>query len=187
MKVKFIFAALISLFSIIATHGQTASDFEKKYDSQTYYKIRPKILMSAKFSAGGEVCRVTFQPNNFLNKTNTVILGEKGLDILQLKESFEDVVPKEWRSGQIKPPSPLSGFNISSSKFSGNTFSGNWKTKNIEINMSGSLISRANLDFCELFGTKKENFKKQEIFFCTLSGTLEVLTINWVKRDCINN
>lgn len=160
--------------------GQTASDFEKKFGSQTYYEIRPKILMSAKFDNSGKVCQVAFQPSNYSKKYKTIFSGEEGLDLVQLKEAFEEVVPKEWRSGQIKPPS--AGY-----LFSGSMFWGDWKTENLQIEANGTAASGEDINFCELFGTQKEEIQNKKIIFCSTFGRLEVLTINWVKRECPKN
>jgi hypothetical protein len=168
------------LFSVVSISGQTAVDFENKFGTQTYYEIRPKILMSAKFDNNGEVCQVTFQPNKYSKKTNTIFSGGNGLDLIQLKEAFEEVVPKEWRSGQIKPP-PL-GFDIS-----GTMFWGDWKTESIWIELNGTLNGGADMNFCDLLGTEKKDLQKGKYSFCTMSGTLDVLTINWIKRDCHKN
>lgn len=170
-------AIFLAPFFLIAASGQTAMDFEKKYGTQTYHEIRPKILMSAKFASDGEVCRVSFQPNNFSRKTRTVFSGESGLDVVQLKEAIEEVVPKEWRSGQIKPP-PL-GFEIS-----GSAYWGRWQTEYITIEMTGSSHGGSDINFCEVFGTKPSDLARQKFPFCTMSGTLGLLEIIWNKRGC---
>jgi hypothetical protein len=167
----FSFACLFA----VSVFGQTANDFEGKYGSRTFYEIRPKILMSTEFDKNGQVCRVTFQPNRISEKTKTTYLGETSLELTQLKESFDEIVPLEQRKGKLKTNG---GYNIS-----GGMFWGTLNYENVSIDVDGTLQGN-DMDFCKLFGNKIKDDNKLNTFFCSMSGSLEVVIINWTERDC---
>lgn len=178
MSFKIIFAALFWVFAAGAaagySFGQTANDFEKKYGSEKYYEIRPKILMSAKFDKNGQVCRVYFQPNRISHQTSTHHLGLYTLDLIELEEAFKEIVPAADRNGEIKS----NGFTTS-----GGMFFGSFDYENIGVGLKG--IWKMNekerqRDLCFIQG---ESDKKS--LFCSPFGTPEIVTVVWNKRTCV--
>jgi hypothetical protein len=173
MKKILLFLSLF-LVSIVSICGQTADEFKKKYGSEVYYEIRPKILMSAQFDKSGQVCRVSFQPNRLSKKTNTNFLGQDVLDLFDLEEAFEEIVPDDQRNREIQS----NGFHSS-----GSMFFGSFEYENIRVGLSGSWRigeKSRRVDFCKL--TEEESKKSP---FCSPFGTPEIVTVAWTKRTCI--
>lgn len=174
---KMLVLSLITLISSSFTFGQTANEFEKKFISKTYYEVRPKISIAAEFNKNGKVCRVSFQPNRISEKTKTTYLGENYLDLAQLKEAFDEVVPIQQREGKLKT-NPY--------EFDGNIFWGILTYKNLLIEINGTTSKGNEINFCNLFGNGIKNIEKPDNYFdfCSSSGSLEFVTVTWLKRDC---
>lgn len=133
--------------------------------------------MAAEFNKNGQVCRVSFQPNRISEKTKTTYLGENYLDLVQLKEAFDEVVPIQQREGKLKT-NPYA--------FDGSVFWGTLSYKNLNIDINGTTTKGNDIDFCKLFGNGINDIQKADNLFdfCSSSGSLEFVTITWLKRDC---
>jgi hypothetical protein len=176
MKFKIIFAVLFSGFILNHSFGQTANDFKNKYGSETYYEIRPKILMSAEFDKNGQVCRVSFQPNHISKKTGTNYLGQNVLDLFELEEAFAEIVPLEQRKGEIKSDGFIASFGM---------FIGSFDYETIGVGLKGSLRSGEKSRRLNLCGISGESGKQS--LFCSPFGTPEIVTVVWTKRTCAEN
>ena len=172
----------ISVPFVASVLGQTSADFEKKYGSKTYFEIRPHVLMSAEFDKNGQVCRVSLQPNRISKKTNTTYLGQNSLDLTELKEAFDELVPAEQRRGELDTNG---GF-----MFSGGMYWGTLDYENISVGVKGvwrTTEAVRQIDFCQVFGKEINDTNKPKNFFCSTTGSLEVVTVVWTERTCIQN
>ena len=52
---------VLLLTLVVAALGQTSSDLSAKYPQVTAYKVRPDVLMTARFAADGQVCEMTVE------------------------------------------------------------------------------------------------------------------------------
>lgn len=174
--------AAVSLVGILCctAMGQTQNDFNKKYMRRQFYEIRPKILMSAVFDKSGQVCRVLFQVNSVSERTKTAYLGQDGLDLEEVKEAFDEIVPTELRQGKLDSHG---GFMLS-----GGMFWGTLDYENISIGVKGAWQGskpRSEMDFCKVFGNALGADEK--LSFCKMYGSLNVVSVHWTKRDCLEN
>jgi len=52
---------ILFLVFVVAALGQTSADLGAKYPHDTACRVRPDVLMTARFAAGGQVCEMTLE------------------------------------------------------------------------------------------------------------------------------
>src|SRR5690348_11764587 len=58
------------LLTVVFANGQTASDLSLKYPAISAYKVRPGILMTAKYAEDGQVCEMILQRRYMPDQTD---------------------------------------------------------------------------------------------------------------------
>jgi hypothetical protein len=172
MKKGFLCGFLLFVVSVTA---QTKSDFEKKYGSETYYEIRPKVLMSAQFDKEGQVCSVSFQPNRMSKSEKTDYLGIDTLETEDLKEIFDELVPPQTREGKFESMGSLMIGNMAFSAV---------RWDNVRFN--------AKYGFGRKYTNERKNNKpndlsqkdKEGIDLLFSFGSPDLAFITWTKRKC---
>jgi hypothetical protein len=84
----------------VAALGQTSADLSAKYPRVTAYKVRPDVLMTARFAADGQVCEMTLERRQ---KTDTgIVFGETFSDA-EVRSLIDNLVPEHERGRNLTP------------------------------------------------------------------------------------
>lgn len=85
---------ILFLTLVVAALGQTPADLSAKYPQVTAYKVRPGVLMTARFVADGQVCEMTLEKRQ---TTDTgIVFGETFSDT-EVRSLVDDLVPENER------------------------------------------------------------------------------------------
>jgi hypothetical protein len=82
----------------VAALGQTSADLGAKYLHVTAYKVRPDVLMTARFAAGGEVCEMTIEKRE---TTDTGIRFGDSFSEKEVQGLIDDLVPQNERGRNL--------------------------------------------------------------------------------------
>jgi len=82
----------------VAALGQTSADLIAKYPHVTAYKVRPDVLMTAKFAADGQVCEMTLEKRQ---KTDTGIVFGDTFSDSEVQSLMDDLVPANGRGRNL--------------------------------------------------------------------------------------
>ncbi len=89
---------ILLLTLVVGALGQTSADLSAKYPHFTAYKIRPDVLMAARFAADGQVCEMTLEKRQ---KTDTgVVFGDTFSDT-EVRSLMDDLVPVNERGRNL--------------------------------------------------------------------------------------
>jgi len=81
-----------------AALGQTSADLSVKYTHVTAYKVRPDVLLTARFGPDGQVCEMTLEKRQ---KTDTrIVLGGTFSDT-EVRSLMDDLVPENERGRNL--------------------------------------------------------------------------------------
>jgi len=82
----------------VAALGQTSADLSAKYSHVTAYKVRPDVLMTARFAADGQVCEMTIEKRE---TTDTVIRFGDSFSEKEVQGLTDDLVPQNERGRNL--------------------------------------------------------------------------------------
>lgn len=89
----------ILLLIVAATAwAQTSTDLSAKFPKITAYKIRPDVLMTARFAADGQVCEMTLEKR--ANTDSGVVLGASFSEE-EVRGLVDDLVPEDQRGRNL--------------------------------------------------------------------------------------
>jgi hypothetical protein len=92
----------ILLLTLVATAGgQTSSDLSAKFSQITAYKIRPDVLMTARFAADGQVCEMALEKRQ--KTDNGIDLFTKFFAETEVRSLMDDLVPENERGRNLTP------------------------------------------------------------------------------------
>ena len=92
---------ILFLTLVVAALGQTSADLGAKYPHVTAYKVRPDVLMTARFADDGQVCEMTLEKRE---KTDTAIVFEEFFSEKEVRSLIDDLVPKDMRGRNLTRP-----------------------------------------------------------------------------------
>ena len=174
-----------------SSFGQSGEDFESKYGSEKYYKVRQFTLVRPKFDKQGQICRAAVKPNHFAEGmveglpaafTHRPVYSSMDkerllpifvLDQQELKEIFAELVPPGSRIGEGKASIDHSGFGAS--------YTVGFKFENVSIYTSVAILEEnIRIDI----GAIGNNIDR---FFDPPFGKIVQAEIVWNKRSCAKN
>jgi hypothetical protein len=82
----------------VAALGQTSADLGSKYSHVTAYKVRPDVLMTARFAADGQVCEMTIEKRE---TTDTAIRFGDSFSVKEVQGLIDDLVPQNERGRDL--------------------------------------------------------------------------------------
>ncbi len=83
----------------VAALGQTSADLDAKYSHVTAYKVRPDVLMTARFAADGQVCDMTLEKRQ---RTDTrIVFGDSSFSDTEARSLMDDLVPENERGRNL--------------------------------------------------------------------------------------
>lgn len=178
----------VLLFSLTASSAQTASEIESEFGKPTNaYSVSANIWMTPDFAADGQVCRMRLYQKRISGNTNYV--GK--LTFADFKDVVDRLVPPEIRGVRGEP------FDENGSTMGGGVI---WATFTYEIvritYSAGFRISAADFkdskpfNFEEMFNSlppedPKEAAKPKSEFETHKSSPVEIVTITWLQRKCV--
>jgi hypothetical protein len=89
---------VLLLTLVVAALGQTSSDLSAKYPHVTAYKVRPDVLMTARFAADGQVCDMTLEKRQ---RTDTGIVFGDSFSDTEVRSLMDDLVPENERGRNL--------------------------------------------------------------------------------------
>ena len=89
---------ILFLVFVVAAFGQTSADLSTKYPHITAYKVRPDVLMTARFAADGQVCEMTLEKRQ---KTDTAIVFGSTFSEQEVLSLLDDLVPEAGRGRNL--------------------------------------------------------------------------------------
>jgi len=81
-----------------AALGQTSADLSAKYNHVTAYKVRPDVLMTARFDTDGQVCEMTLEKRQM---TDTGIVFRDTFSDTEVRSLMDDLVPENERGRNL--------------------------------------------------------------------------------------
>ena len=92
----------ILLLIVAATAwAQTSTDLSAKFPKITAYKIRPDVLMTARFAADGQVCEMALEKRQ--KTDNGIDLFTKFFAETEVRSLMDDLVPENERGRNLTP------------------------------------------------------------------------------------
>jgi hypothetical protein len=89
---------VLLLTLVVAALGQTSADLGAKYPQVTAYKVRPDVLMTARFAADGQVCDMTLEKRQ---RTDTEISFGDSFSKKEVQDLMDDLVPENERGRNL--------------------------------------------------------------------------------------
>jgi hypothetical protein len=89
---------VLLLTLVVAVLGQTSSDLSAKYPQVPAYKVRPDVLMTARFAADGQVCEMTVEKRE---TTDTGIRFGDSFSEKEVQGLIDDLVPQNERGRNL--------------------------------------------------------------------------------------
>jgi len=89
---------ILLLTLVAAALGQTSADLSAKYPHVTAYKVRPDVLMTARFAADGQVCEMTLEKRQ---KTDAGIVFGDTFSEQEVQSLVDDLVPEGGRGRNL--------------------------------------------------------------------------------------
>lgn len=89
---------ILVLTLAIAASGQTSADLSAKYHHVTAYKVRPDVLMTARFAADAQVCEMTLEKR--LTTDTGIVFGDTFSDT-EVRSVTDDLVPENDRGRNL--------------------------------------------------------------------------------------
>ena len=88
---------ILLLTLAVAALGQTTADLSAKYPNVAY-RIRPHVLMTARFAADGQVCEMTLEKGQ---RTDTSIPYDDSFSKEEVHALIDDLVPEGLRGRDL--------------------------------------------------------------------------------------
>jgi hypothetical protein len=97
---RLLLTSVLLLLPGLPAAAQTSADLEKKYGAPvTFYEVRPGLLLSAKYSNSGQVCKMVIER---MRKTESGVTLESTLTDELAKELIGELVPAPGRGEKDK-------------------------------------------------------------------------------------
>ena len=88
---------ILLLTLAVAALGQTSADLSAKYPNVAY-RIRPHVLMTARFAADGQVCEMTLEKGQ---RTDTSIPYDDSFSNEEVRSLMDDLAPEGQRGRDL--------------------------------------------------------------------------------------
>jgi len=92
---------ILLLTLVVSAFGQSSADLSAKFPHVTAYKVRPDVLMTARFAADGQVCEMTLEKRQTTD--NSIVLGGT-FSAKEMQPLLDDLVPEEGRGRNLTRP-----------------------------------------------------------------------------------
>jgi len=89
---------ILVLTLAVAALGQTSADLSAKYPRVTAFKVRPDVLMTARFASDGQVCEMTLEKRHTTD--TSIVLGDTFSDT-EVRSLMDDLVPESERGRNL--------------------------------------------------------------------------------------
>jgi hypothetical protein len=89
---------ILLLALAVAALGQTSADLRAKYPNVIAYRVRPHVLMTARFAADGQVCEMTMEKGQ---RTDTSIPFDDSFSNEEVHSLMDDLVPEGLRGRNL--------------------------------------------------------------------------------------
>ena len=89
---------ILLLTLAVAALGQTSADLTAKYPNVIVHRIRPHVLMTARFAADGQVCEMTLEKRQ---RTDTDIVLDDSFSKEEVHSLMDDLVPEGLRGRDL--------------------------------------------------------------------------------------
>jgi hypothetical protein len=89
---------ILLLALAVAALGQTSADLSAKYPNVIAYRVRPHVLMTARFAADGQVCKMTLEKGE---RTDTSIPFDDSFSNEEVHSLVDDLVPERLRGRDL--------------------------------------------------------------------------------------
>ena len=84
---------ILLLTLAVAALGQTSADLNAKYPN-VVYRVRPHVLMTARFASDGQVCEMTLEKGQ---RTDTSIPYDDSFSNEEVRSLLDDLAPEGQR------------------------------------------------------------------------------------------
>jgi len=81
-----------------AALGQTSADLSAKYPNVIAYRVRPHVLMTARFASDGQVCEMTLEKGQ---RTDTSIPFDDSFSNEEVHSLMDDLAPEGQRGRDL--------------------------------------------------------------------------------------
>jgi hypothetical protein len=82
----------------VAALGQTSADLSAKYSNVIVYRVRPHVLMTARFASDGQVCEMTLEKGQ---RTDTSIPYDDSFSNEEMHSLMDDLAPEGQRGRDL--------------------------------------------------------------------------------------
>jgi hypothetical protein len=89
---------ILLLTLAVAAFGQTSADLSTKYPSVIAYRVRPHVLMTARFASDGQVCEMTLEKGQ---RTDTSIPYDDSFSNEEVHSLMDDLAPEGQRGRDL--------------------------------------------------------------------------------------
>jgi hypothetical protein len=89
---------ILLLTLAVAALGQTSADLSAKYSNVIAYRVRPHVLMTARFASGGQVCEMTLEKGQ---RTDTSIPYDDSFSNEEVHSLMDDLAPEGQRGRDL--------------------------------------------------------------------------------------
>lgn len=102
---------ILLLTLAVAALGQTSADLSAKYPKVIAYRIRPHVLMTARFAADGQVCEMTLEKGQ---RTDTSIVFDDSFSKEEVHSLMDELVPEGLRGRNLtrRFDGSIEGFSV---------------------------------------------------------------------------
>lgn len=98
--VKEAYVLFLMLGIAAVASGQTSADLSAKYRQITSYEVRPGVIMTPKYAAGGQVCEMVLEKRQ---KTEKSVVFGAAFSEKEIKELLAELVPETERGRNLGP------------------------------------------------------------------------------------
>jgi hypothetical protein len=89
---------ILLLTLAVAAFGQTSADLSTKYPSVIAYRVRPHVLMTARFASDGQVCEMTLEKGQ---RTDASIPYDDSFSNEEVRSLMDDLAPEGQRGRDL--------------------------------------------------------------------------------------
>ena len=89
---------ILLLTLVVAALGQTSADLSAKYPNVIAYRVRPHVLMTARFASDGQVCEMTLEKGQ---RTDTSIPYDDSFSNEEVHSLMDDLAPEGQRGRDL--------------------------------------------------------------------------------------
>ena len=89
---------ILLLTLAVAASGQTSADLNAKYPNVIDYRVRPHVLMTARFASDGQVCEMTLEKGQ---RTDTSVPYDDSFSNKEVQSLVDDLAPEGQRGRDL--------------------------------------------------------------------------------------